>query len=164
MKRIVALLLLLAIGCCLFACEKVDHEQILNEISEQNKIRNEKRQAFLDSEVAKEAKEYVEKAIEELVPGGEYSISLEPESLIDADLSAYADFAENPETRADFFDKAHLSFRVNYWDFDIDPLELAGKFVEKQIGGMMMAEQSGSDYYELDPIGKTAKYVQVPGV
>ena len=164
MNRIVALLLLLAVGCCLFACEKVDHEQILNEISEQNKIKNEKRQAFLNSDVAAEAKEYVAAAIEELVPDGEYSISLEPELLLDADLSKYADFADNAQTRVEFFDKAHLSFRVNFWDFDMDAQTLAEKFVERQISGMMMAAELGPDYYELDALNGKALYVQVPEV
>ncbi len=164
MKKAAVVILLLSLALCVFACEKVDHDQILNEISEENKIKNEKRQAFLDSDVCKAAKEYVAATLEELVPGGEFDISLEPEKLFGADLSGYADFADNPETRRDFFSKTHLNFRVNYWDFDIDPLVLADQLIDRQISGMMMADKTGPDYYDLDAVSGEAQFVQVPGV
>lgn len=164
MRKAAAFILLFALVLCAVSCEKVDHEQTLNEISEMNRVRSEKRKAFLDSDVCKTAKEYVSAALEEFVPGGEYEISLEPQQLIDADLSVYADFADNAETRRDFFAKASLTFKVNFWDFNVDPLDLSYQLIDRQISGMMTAKDTGPDYYEIDAVNGTAKFVQVPEV
>ena len=164
MKRILLLSLILSLAMCIFSCEKVDHDQVMSEIGEQNKIYHEKRQEFLDSEVCKTAKEYVAAALEELVPGCTVDISLEPGKLLEAELSKYADFSENEDTRIDFFSKTELSFRVNFWDFDIDGQTLAERLVEKQISGKMMSGKVGSDYYELDAVTGKAVFIQVPEV
>ena len=164
MKRSIAFIILCALSLCLFACEKVDHEQILSEISESNRAKAEKRKVFLDSAVCVEAKEYVLAVLEELIPGCEAQISFEPGLLADADLSVYDDFSENAESRRDFFDKAMLTVKVDFWDHDTDGQIIADGLVARQISGMLMAGESGGDYYDLDAVSGTAELVRLPGV
>ena len=164
--RAAALFLVLAIvaSCVLCACEQVDHDKILSEISEKNARYNEKRRAFLDSDAYKEAYSFVESTLRELFPEGEISISLEPEGLIDADLSEFDGLAENLQARVKFFSEAKLSFNVDFWNFDADGAEIAAELVSRGISGRMAADVYGENYYDLDAVEQTANYVIVPEV
>lgn len=163
MKRITAAILCLVIAFCFFGCEKVDHEKLVSEIAELNAERAEKRKAFLEADVTKEAKQYCLDALKELLPEAEIELSLEPGSLLDADLSKYSDFSQNPDTRRGFLGAAYLSFRVNYWDFDVDPETLGAELIDRQISGRMSVRY-GSDHYDIDASSGTVTFVQEPGV
>ena len=154
--------LALSLACFLCACEQVDHEKVLNEISEKNQKYNEKRRVFLDSDAYREAYAFVEDALSELFPEGEYQISLEPGDLIDADLSEFAGLSDNGEVRVKFFSEAYLSFRVDFWSFDADGQSVANELVSRGISGRMAADQYEQHYYDLDAVAKTAQYVLVP--
>ena len=98
--------LALALTGVLCACEQVDHDKVLNEISEKNAKYNEKRRVFLASDVYKEAYSFVEAALKELFPDGEYQISLEPGNLIASDLSEFSGLSDDADARVKFFAEA----------------------------------------------------------
>lgn len=84
------------------------HDENLKEISDLNRANNEKRQTFLSSEIYAEAYAYLSNTLDELLPESEYEISLEPGSLFGNNLSVFSDFADNSETRLQFFLEAKV--------------------------------------------------------
>ena len=169
MKRyfsiILAVLLLLSLFT-LSACtdDEKTHEEILNEISEFNRKKNEKRQTFLSSEVYAEAYDYVLDTLFELVPGCTAEISLEPGTLLGDDLSGFADFSQNAEMRLEFFSGARLYISVNYWEFSVDPLKLCDQLMSRQISGEMAVDQYGEDTYQFDAVSGEVSLYKMPGV
>ena len=122
------------------------------------------RRAFLTSDLYAEAKAYAEDTLNTLLPGCEYEVSLEPGDLLEAEFGDFADFSANEATRRAFFARTKLSFRVNYWDFDVDPWELCDQLMARQISGEMLANQTGGDAYILDAETGKATYYKQPGV
>ena len=169
MKRIVSmvlaalmLFLLLSFSAC--GKDKKTHEEILNEISEFNRKKNEKRQTFLSSDAYSTAYDYVIGTLNELIPDCEAEISLEPGGLLGNDLSEFADFSENAETRQAFFSEAQLYISVNYWEFGVDPLELCDQLISRQLSGALAVDQYGEDTYQFDAAsGEVSLYI-MPGV
>ena len=159
-----ALLLLSVFTLC--ACERDDrsHEEILQEIAESNKAKQEKRQAFLSSEVYAAAYDYVIVTLNELIPDCEAEISLEPGELLGADMSEYADFNENETTRLRFYAKSALYMTVSFWDHDVDPAALCDQLMARGISGKLSADQYSSDYYILDAETGKASFCKMPGV
>ena len=140
------------------------HEEILNEISESNRKKNEKRQAFLSSDVYSAAYDYVIGTLNELIPNCKAEITLEPGTLLGNDLSGFIDFSENAETRQAFFSGAQLYISVNYWEFSVDPLELCDQLMSRQLSGALAVDQYGEDTYQFDAVsGKASLYIK-PGV
>lgn len=84
------------------------HDENLKEISDLNRANNEKRRMFLTSEIYAEAYAYLSNTLDELLPESEYEISLEPGSLFGDNLSVFSDFADNSETRLQFFSEAKV--------------------------------------------------------
>lgn len=169
MKRFLSMLLaalMLFPILTLSACKKDEenHERILNEIAESNRVKNEKRQAFLSSEPCTLAYAYVADALSQLLPECEPTISLEPGALFGADLSVFSDFSENAETRLSFFSQAQLYIAVNFWDFDIDPLQLCDRLMARQISGELAADAYGEDTYRMDAVSGEAVYYRKPEV
>ena len=169
MRRIIPTVLLTLLLLSVFtlcACEKDDktHDEILNEIAESNRIKNEKRQAFLSSAVYVEAYDYVLDTLFELVPGCTAEISLEPGTLLGDDLSGFADFSQNAEMRLVFFSGARLYISVNYWEFSVDPLKLCDQLMSRQISGEMAVDQYGEDTYQFDAVSGEVSLYKMPGV
>ncbi len=169
MKRFVSMLLaalMLLPVLTLSACKKDEenHERILNEIAESNRAKNEKRQAFLSSEPCTLAYAYVADTLAQLLPECEPTISLEPGALFGADLSVFSDFSENAETRLSFFSQAQLYIAVNFWDFDVDPLQLCDRLMARQISGELAADAYGEDTYRMDAVSGEAVYYRKPEV
>ena len=169
MRRIIPTVLLTLLLLSVFtlcACEKDDkmHDEILNEIAESNRIKNEKRKAFLSSEVYAGAYDYVLDTLFELVPGCTAEISLEPGTLLGDDLSGFADFSANADTRLSFFSEAQLSITVDFWDFDVEPLTLCDKLMSRQISGEMAVDQYGEDTYQFDAVSGEVSLYKMPGV
>ena len=169
MKRIVSMILaalMLFMILSFSACgnEKKSHEEILNEISEANRKKNEQRQTFLSSEVYAAAYDYVLGTLKELLPDCEAAISLEPGGLIGRDLSEFADFSENADTRQAFFSEAQLYISVNYWELGADPLELCDQLMARQLSGALAVDQYGEDTYQFNAVsGEVSLYI-MPGV
>ena len=124
----------------------------------------EKRLAFLASDAYAEAYAYVESTLEELLPGCEHIVSIEPGDLLDADLSEFTDFADNFAVREKFYAAVDLSFKVNYRDFDTDAKELADELISRGISGRMIKGEVGGDYYDINAVEKTAELVIIPEV
>ena len=76
-----------------------DHEQLLSEIGENNRIKNEKRKEFMESEIYKTASLYIDSTLEDCFPDHEYEFTLEPGTFYNTELPAYSDFSENEVTR-----------------------------------------------------------------
>ena len=169
MKRyfsiILAVLLLLSLFT-LSACtdDEKTHEEILNEISEFNRKKNEKRQAFLSSEIYDTAYAYVIDTLMKLLPDCDSVISLEPGNLIDSDISEFADFSDNEATRLTFFSQSDLYIRVNFWSVDKDAMELCEELMSKQISGRLAADEYGEDVYRMDAAAQKAEFEPKPGV
>ena len=166
MKRVIALFTVLLMLFALGACKDTDksHEEILSEISEKNRAYNEKRQAFLSSEIYDTAYAYVIDTLMELLPDCDSVISLEPGNLIDSDLSEIADFSDNEATRLTFFSQSDLYIRVNFWSVDKDAMELCEELMSKQISGRLAADEYGEDVYRMDAAAQKAEFEPKPGV
>ena len=171
MRRIISILLaalMLFSVLSLVSCGQPDddktHDEILKEISEFNRANNEKRQEFLSSEVYAEAYAYLCDTLEELLPGSKYEITLEPGSLLGDDLSGFADFADNSETRLRFFYDARLYIKVNFWDHGREAKDFAEKLMTYQISGELAADEFGEDVFEMDAISGKATFSPMPGV
>lgn len=151
----------------LAACERQDdktHDEILKEISEFNRANNEKRQDFLTSDVYDAAYTYLCDTLNELLPGSEYVISLEPGTLLGDELSGFADFADNSETRLRFFSDVRLYIKVNFWDYGQEAKDFAEKLMTYQISGELAADEFGEDVFEMDAISGKAIFSPMPGV
>ena len=157
------ILSILSLGACRLKDEKT-HEEILSEMNEKGKAYNEKRKKFLSSDVYAEAHAYVLDTLEGFLPGCRAEISLEPGSLIDSDLSEFADFSENKETRLSFFSQARLYISVNFWDFNVDADEFCKQLMSYQISGEMSADEYDHDSYRLDAVTGEFSYYIMPGV
>lgn len=171
MRRIISILLtalMLFSVMLLVSCGQPDddksHDEILKEISEYNRANNEKRQAFLSSDVYAEAYAYLGDTLDELLPGSEYDISLEPGSLLGDDLSEFADFADNGNTRLRFFYDARLYIKVNFWDHGWEAKDFAEKLMTYQISGELAVDEFGEDVFEMDAISGKATFLPMPGV
>lgn len=168
MRKMAAILLAAVMLPALGACEKTDndktHDEIISEMGESGRAYHEKRQVFLSSEAYEAAYAYLEDTLEELLPGCETEITLEPRGLLNADLSEYADLSENKETRVSFFTKAELYINVNFWDFDADGYALATELTKRGISGEMAADEYGANSYWLNAETGKAEWVPEPGV
>ena len=149
----------------LCACEQEpSHDELIAEMGASGRANYEKRQAFLSSEVYETACAFIEDTLGELLPGCEAEITPEPYGLLNADLSEYADFSENKETRIAFFSKAELYIFVNFWDFDADGFDLAKELAARGISGEMAADEYGTNSYWLNAETGKAEWVPEPGV
>lgn len=166
MKRIIALLTALLMLFALAACEDTEksHEKTLSEISEKNRVYHEKRQAFMSSEVYETAYAYVEDTLGDLLPECDAVLSLEPGTLIDSDLSEFADFTDSETTRLTFFKEADLYISVNFWSVDKDANELCEELMSRQISGRLAADEYGEDVYRMDAVSQKAVFEAKPGV
>lgn len=167
MRRVTAILLAIFLVLTLAACDEIsdeEHDRILQEISASNREKHKKREAFLSSEVYQTAYDYVSSALNEMLPECEKDISLEPGSLLGADLSEFADFAENEETRLSFFSRANLYLFVNFWDYDMDGYELAAQLTARQISCELAADEYGANSYIIDAATGKTEWVPEPGV
>ena len=163
MKKAVAILIILAALATLFSCEGGGGSE--TESISGREVYQQKRDAFINSELHEKALEYVGNIFEDLVPGCNAEFSLEPGDLIDSDLSEFDDFDTNAETRKEFYSKADLSFTVDFWNFGIEAEEFAKEMMDRGVSGRMTAgEFSGGDCYELDAISGKATFVPQPGV
>ena len=174
-KTIIAILLALALVLPLVGCNTEDTEaeaqrkeeerlQAIHEMGEENRKFHAKRQAFLDSDLYAAGMKYLTGVLEELVPGGEIEITLEPGDYIDATEYELAAIPDTGEGWQEFFSHAELYFMVNYWDFDIDPHELCEALLARQISGSMFADQFYEDEWILDATQGTWDFYRKPGV
>ena len=159
MKRIVSVILLMLLTLSFCSCGDGGGEETGPSNSE---IYRQKREAFRSSEVYEKALGYVDGVFTDLVPGCTVERSLEPGDLIDSDLSEFADF-DDAETRKDFFSKADLSFKVDFWNFGYEAEAFAKELTSRGISGRMAAgENSGGDCYRLDAVNGTAVFERQP--
>ena len=140
------------------------HDEIFKEISDLNKANNEKRRMFLTSEIYAEAYAYLSRILDELLPESEYEISLEPGSLFGDDLSVFADFAENSETRLQFFSKAEVYIKVDFWSYGWEAKDFADALMAYQISGELAVDEFGKDVFEMDAVSGEAVFSPMPGV
>ena len=167
MRKIIAILLMSVMAFSLAACKPENdksHDEILSEIAEKNGAYNEKRKAFMSSEVYDTAYAYVSDVLEKLLPGCEIQMSLEPGNLIDADLNEFADFSGNEKTRRTFFGEADLYIKVNFWSFDMDASKLCSELMSNQISGRLAADEYGADIYRLDAASSKYEFEPMPEV
>ena len=128
------------------------HDEIFKEVSDLNRANNEKRLTFLSSDIYAEAYAYLSNTLDELLPESEYEISLEPGSLLGDDLSVFADFAENSETRLQFFSKAKAYIKVDFWSYGWEAKDFAKKLMTYQISGELAADEFGKDVFKMDAV------------
>ena len=168
MRKMAVVLLVMVMLLALGACEKPDndktHDELIAEMGERGRAYHEKRQAFLNSELYEAAFAYVQDTLDELLPGCEADIQLEPGSLIGNDLSEFSDFSDSEDVRLSFFSSAKLYVSVNFWDFDADGFELAKDLAARQISGEMAADEYGADIYRIDAENRKVEWIPEPGV
>lgn len=174
-KTIIAILLALALVLPLVGCNTEDTEtetqrkeeerlQAIHEMGEENRKFHAKRQAFLDSDLYAAGTEYLTGILGELVPDGEIKITLEPGDYINATEDELAAIPDTDEGWQEFFSRAELSFKVNFWDFGIDPHELCEALLARQISGRMAADDYSGDEWLLDAPQGVWDFYKEPGV
>lgn len=159
MKKIAALAFACVFALTLLSCGRVDHDSLVSEIGEGKRDYIEKREAFTSSDVYDAAVSFVRESLDDLLSGCAPEISLEPGSLLGADLGDFSDLSENDSTRREFFSRADLSISVDYGYYGVDPERLALALAQYGISGRLMTE-NGGDCYRLD--GKAEKVEFVP--
>ena len=171
MKKIISIIIsvlmisfVMLLAACGQAKDDKTHDENLKEISDLNKANNEKRQKFLSSETYAEAYAYLSNTLDELLPESEYEISLEPGSLFGDDLSVFADFADNSETRLQFFSEAKVYIKVDFWSYGWEANDFAEKLMTYQISGELAADEFGKDVFKMDAVSGEATFSPMPGV
>ena len=171
MKRIISIiisLLIISSTMLLVACGQSEdgkkHDEIFKEVSDINRANNEKRLTFLSSDIYAEAYAYLGNTLEGLLPESEYEISLEPGSLLGDDLSVFADFADNSETRLLFFSEAKLYIKVDFWSYGWEAKDFAEKLMTYQISGELAADEFSKDVFKMDAVLGEATFSPMPGV
>lgn len=140
------------------------HDENLKEISDLNRANNEKRQTFLSSEIYAEAYAYLSNTLDELLPESEYEISLEPGSLFGDNLSVFSDFADNSETRLQFFSEAKVCIKVDFWSYGWEANDFAEKLMTYQISGELAADEFSEDVFKMDAVSGEVTFSPMPGV
>lgn len=140
------------------------HDENLKEISDLNRANNEKRRMFLTSELYAEAYAYLSNTLDELLPESEYEISLEPGSLFGDNLSAFSDFADNSETRLQFFSEAKVYIKVDFWSCGWEANDFAEKLMTYQISGELVAGEFGKDVFKMDAVSGEVTFSPMPEV
>ena len=140
------------------------HDENLKEITDLNRANNEKRQTFLSSEIYAEAYAYLSNTLDELLPESEYEISLEPGSLFGDNLSVFSDFADNSETRLQFFSEAKVYIKVDFWSYGWEAKDFADALMAYQISGELAVDEFGKDVFEMDAVSGEAVFSPMPGV
>ena len=140
------------------------HDEIFKEISDLNKANNEKRRMFLTSEIYAEAYAYLSRILDELLPESEYEISLEPGALLGDDLSVFSDFADNSETRLQFFSEAKVYIKVDFWSYGQEAKDFAEKLMTYQISGELAADEFSEDVFKMDAVSGEVTFSPMPGV
>ncbi len=144
--------------------EEESRQQLIKEIGESHREYNEKRQTFLQSELHEAGVQYLEDALDELMPGCEKEISLEPGGYLDAGSEELNTVPRTKEDWVRFYAKAALSFYVNHDDYGIEPEEVCRKLMERGISGDMNADRWRSDrWYFHAGTGETEFYMR-PGI
>ena len=98
------------------------------------------REEYTTSSLYTAGMEYLTGVLEELVPDGAFEISMEPGDYINATEDELAAIPDTDEGWQEFFTRAELSFKVNFWDFGIDLHELCEALLARQISGRMAAD------------------------
>ncbi len=163
-KKVFTLLLVGLVFFSFGGCKEPDHDQLISEMGEKNRVYHEKRQKFLDSEVYQSAVKHIDRVLKEQYPDCEYSMSLEPGRLLDDSLDNYSNFSDNAEIRAVFFKNADLYIKVNFWDYGTDAEAVCKVLMENQLSGRLAADKYEHDYYRFDSVDKEASLVRVPEV
>lgn len=171
MKRMISILisvLMLSSVMLLVSCGKPEddkpHDEVFREIADLSREKNEKRRMFLSSDIYAEAYAYLSGTLDGLLPESEYEISLEPGSLFGDDLSVFADFAENSETRLQFFSKAEVYIKVDFWSYGWEAQDFADALMAYQISGELAVDEFGKDVFEMDAVSGEAVFSPMPGV
>ena len=157
MKKSMMCLLALLCALALAACGKEEPAQTQSQVQQYM----EKRQVFCASNLCIEAQRYLEDALTELVPDGTCEISVEPGDYIDAAEDELAGHIADAEAAQAFFARAQVSWKVNYWDYDMDPEALCQALLERGISGTMVTETS-DHFWELNAVEGTAQLQQRP--
>ena len=167
-NRLLPLLLALSLFLILPGCQKELTEEerlaLIAEMGEKGREYHEKRQRFLDSDLYAEGYAYLESLLKELVPGGEYVITIEPGDWIDATDEELAGSLGTEEERIEFFYRADAYFSVNFWDFDLDGNELANELMNRQISGKMNNDEYNSAEWILNAKDGKVEFYVYPGV
>lgn len=171
MKRMISILisvLMLSSVMLLVSCGKPEddktHDEVFQEIADLSREKNEQRRMFLSSDIYAEAYAYLSGTLDGLLPESEYEISLEPGSLFGDDLSAFADFAASSETRLQFFSKAEVYIKVDFWSYGWEAKDFADALMAYQISGELAVDEFGKDVFEMDAVSGKAVFSPMPGV
>ena len=171
MKRIILIIIsafMISSAMLLVSCGQPEkdktHDEIFKEITDLNRANNEKRLTFLSSDIYAEAYAYLGNTLEGLLPESEYEITLEPGSLLGDDLSVFADFADNSETRLQFFSKAEVYIKVDFWSYGWEAKDFADALMAYQISGELAVDEFGKDVFEMDAVSGEAVFSPMPGV
>ena len=171
MKRIIFIIisaLMIFSMMLLVSCGKPEddktHDEAFKEVSDLNRAKTEKRRMFLSSDIYAEAYAYLSRTLDGLLPESEYEISLEPGALFGEDLSVFADFADNSETRLQFFSKANVYIKVDFWSYGWEAKDFADKLMTYQISGELAADEFSRDVFEMDAVSGEAVFSPMPGV
>lgn len=171
MKRIILIIisaLMISSVMLLVACgqpgDDKTHDENLKEITDLNRANNEKRQTFLPSEIYAEAYAYLSNTLDELLPESEYEISLEPGSLFGDNLSVFSNFADNSETRLQFFSEAKVYIKVDFWSYGWEANDFAEKLMTYQISGELAADEFSEDVFKMDAVSGEVTFSPMPGV
>lgn len=140
-------------------------QEAIREMGEKNRAYHEKRQRFFSSGLYSAAFQYLSDTLEELMPGCEMKISLEPGDFIDdTDKETLDRIPTDTAGWTAFFSRASLSFHVNHYDYGMDPEDLCRKLMERGISGSMNADEYDSDRWNFHAdTGETELYRR-PGV
>ncbi len=123
----------------------------------------ENRKKFLESDLYRDAVDYLTTVFSELLPDAVTDFSLEPGSIDAAELERYSGFAGDTELRKELFSLLDLSVRTNYWEFpEEDPMEIGSRLIDKGITVRLMAGPAGADYFDVDAKAGTCTLVNVP--
>lgn len=140
------------------------HDENLKEITDLNRANNEKRRMFLTSEIYAEAYAYLSNTLDELLHESEYEISLEPGSLFGDNLSVFSNFADNSETRLQFFSEAKVYIKVDFWSYGWEANDFAEKLMTYQISGELAADEFSEDVFKMDAVSGEVTFSPMPGV
>ena len=171
MKRIIFIIisaLMISSMMLLVSCGKPEddktHDEAFKEVSDLNREKNEKRRMFLSSATYAEAYAYLSRTLDGLLPESEYEISLEPGALFGEDLSVFADFADNSETRLQFFSEAKVYIKVDFWSYGWEGNDFAEKLMTYQISGELAADEFSEDVFKMDAVSGEVTFSPMPGV
>ena len=157
----------LLVGCKTSEQKEAERQQMLAEMNEAAQARNELRKAYCNSMLCTTGRAYLEAALEELVPGCEYTVDMEPDGMLlkEEPSEQFSIVVTDAETARLCFTNFYATIKVDYWNHGVEAEKLCAALLERGIGGRIAdGENSHGNAWLLDARNGTYEYYQQPGV